>query len=128
MAFDTIQRPKIADFLSSKDVDLDAGIDFVHAIGESVGSCDVLIAVIGKGWLTSRDQEGQRRLDDPEDFVRIEIVTALQRPQSASWNFSPARSTRNLMRCFAWPNPGTPSSERFSLCDFGIYFALFLVR
>jgi TIR domain/SIR2-like domain len=61
------------------DVDLDAGIDFVQAIGESVGSCDVLIAVIGKGWLTSCDQEGQRRLDDPEDFLRVEIVTALKR-------------------------------------------------
>jgi hypothetical protein len=39
----------------------------------------VLIAVIGKGWLTSRDQEGERRLDNTEDFVRIEIATALKR-------------------------------------------------
>jgi hypothetical protein len=38
-----------------------------------------LIAVIGKGWLISRDQEGQRRLDNPEDFVRLEIATALKR-------------------------------------------------
>jgi TIR domain len=62
------------------DVDnLDPGVDFVEAIEQSVGSCDVLIAVIGKGWLTSRDQEGQRRLDNPDDFVRIEIATALKR-------------------------------------------------
>jgi hypothetical protein len=62
------------------DVDsVDLGEDFVKTIEETVGSCDVLIAVIGKDWLTSRDQAGQRRLDNPEDFVRIEIATALKR-------------------------------------------------
>jgi hypothetical protein len=48
-------------------------------VEQTVGSCDVMIAVIGKGWLTARDYEGQRRLDNPEDFVRIEIATALKR-------------------------------------------------
>ena len=62
------------------DVDsIDLGEDFVKTIEETVGSCDVLIAVIGKGWLTSCDQEGKRRLDNPDDFVRIEIATALKR-------------------------------------------------
>src|SRR5258708_5078583 len=62
------------------DVDsVGLGEDFVKTIEETVGSCDVLIAVIGKDWLTSCDQEGQRRLDNPEDFVRIEIATALDR-------------------------------------------------
>jgi hypothetical protein len=62
------------------DVDsVDLGEDFVKTIEQTVGSCDVLIAVIGKGWLTSCDQEGQRRLDNQEDFVRIEIATALKR-------------------------------------------------
>ena len=62
------------------DVDsVDLGEDFVKTIEKTVGSCDVLIAVIGKGWLSSCDQEGQRRLDNPEDFVRIEIATALKR-------------------------------------------------
>src|SRR6266446_534261 len=62
------------------DVDnLDAGIDFVQAIGESVASCDVLIAVIGGRWLISSDEEGRRLLDNPDDFVRIEIATALKR-------------------------------------------------
>jgi hypothetical protein len=58
------------------DVNLEPGIDFVEA---SVGSCDALIAVIGKRWLTSSDEEGKRRLDNPEDFVRLEIATALKR-------------------------------------------------
>jgi hypothetical protein len=62
------------------DVDnLDPGVDFVKAIEESVGSCDVLIAVIGRRWLISSDEEDRRRLDNSEDFVRIEIATALKR-------------------------------------------------
>jgi hypothetical protein len=61
------------------DVDLDPGIDFFQAIEASVGSCDVLIAVIGKRWLLSPDEGGKRRLDNLEDFVRLEIATALER-------------------------------------------------
>ena len=62
------------------DVDnLDLGVDFVAAIEKSVGSCDVLIAVMGRQWSTSSDEEGNRRLNNPEDFVRIEIATALKR-------------------------------------------------
>jgi hypothetical protein len=62
------------------DVDsLDLGIDFVKAIEESVASCDVLVAVIGRRWLVSANKEGRRRLDNPEDFVRLEIATALKR-------------------------------------------------
>jgi hypothetical protein len=62
------------------DVDsLDLGIDFVKEIEGSVGSCEVLIAVIGGRWLTSSNEKRRRRLDDPEDFVRIEIATALRR-------------------------------------------------
>jgi TPR repeat protein len=61
------------------DVDLDLGVDFAKAIEESVASCDVLLAVIGKQWLSSADEKGRRRLDNPEDFVRLEIGTALKR-------------------------------------------------
>jgi hypothetical protein len=62
------------------DVDtLKPGVDFFRAIEKSVGSCDVLIAIIGTQWLSCSDAEGRRRLDDPEDFVRVEIATALRR-------------------------------------------------
>ena len=54
-------------------------LDFVEAIQDAVGSCDVLLAVIGRQWLTSTDHQGQRRLDNPEDFVHLEILTALER-------------------------------------------------
>jgi hypothetical protein len=62
------------------DVDnLEPGADFVEAIEASVGSCDAFIAVIGKRWLSSSDEEGKPRLDNPDDFVRLEIATALKR-------------------------------------------------
>lgn len=48
-------------------------------ISEAVNACDVLLAVIGQGWLTIADERGARRLDNPADFVRLEIQTALQR-------------------------------------------------
>ena len=62
------------------DIDtIEPGLDFVAVIREAVGSCDGLIAVIGRQWLTSADAVGQRRLDNPEDFVRVEITAALKR-------------------------------------------------
>ena len=63
-------------------MDLDAiglGEDFVEAIETTVAKCDVLIAVIGNNWLISKDEHGGRRLDNPQDFVRMEIGTALKR-------------------------------------------------
>jgi TIR domain len=63
-----------------KDVDsIDFGDDFVEEIGAAVGSTDVLLALIGDKWLAVPDEHGARRLDDPEDFVRIEIEAALTR-------------------------------------------------
>ena len=62
------------------DVDnLDPGSDFLEAVRTSVGSCEVLVAVIGKHWLIASDEEGRRRLENPDDLVRLEIATALQR-------------------------------------------------
>lgn len=62
------------------DVDSIApGEDFINVIENAVGACEVLIAVIGRNWLTATDQNGTRRLDNPDDFIRIEIATALTR-------------------------------------------------
>ncbi len=63
-----------------KDVDtIQLGDDFVQVIARAVGSCDVLLALIGDRWLTITDAHGRRRLDDPDDFVRVEIEAALTR-------------------------------------------------
>jgi hypothetical protein len=58
---------------------IEAGVDFVEVLENAVGSCDVLLAVIGREWVTSSDKNGRRRLDDPRDFIRLEISTALAR-------------------------------------------------
>jgi hypothetical protein len=60
------------------DVDnIAPGLDFVQVLNEEVARCDVVIAVIGKNWLSAADETGERRLDNPEDFVRIELESAL---------------------------------------------------
>jgi hypothetical protein len=62
-----------------KDVDsIEPGDDFVEVITAAVASCAVLLAVIGDRWLMALGQDG-RRLDDPGDFVRLEIEAALAR-------------------------------------------------
>jgi class 3 adenylate cyclase/tetratricopeptide (TPR) repeat protein len=62
------------------DVDrLALGRDFVEAIDREVGSCDVMIALIGRNWLSVADADGRPRLEDPSDYVRLEIEAALTR-------------------------------------------------
>jgi hypothetical protein len=58
---------------------LKPGIDYVEAIEQSIGVCDILIVLIGRRWLTAVDESGHRRLDDPADLHRIEIASALKR-------------------------------------------------
>jgi hypothetical protein len=63
-----------------RDIDsLEPGLDFSEAIERTLESSEVLVAVIGKNWLTATDAAGQRRLENPDDFVRVEIATALKR-------------------------------------------------
>jgi hypothetical protein len=54
------------------------GRDFRKAIDESIHKCSVLLAVVGRDWLGSKNASGLRRLDDETDFVRLEIASALQ--------------------------------------------------
>jgi hypothetical protein len=63
------------------DVDgIQPGQDFSKVLEAAVGSCRVLLAVIGQGWVNAHDEKGLRRLEDPHDWVRVEIESALQRP------------------------------------------------
>jgi hypothetical protein len=60
------------------DVDnIEPGMDFVRVLEEQISKCDVVLAVIGKGWVDALDERNARRLDNPEDWVRIEISSAL---------------------------------------------------
>ncbi|MEO0981344.1 MAG: SUMF1/EgtB/PvdO family nonheme iron enzyme [Pseudomonadota bacterium] len=63
------------------DVDnIPAGVDFVKHLDARVGECEAMLVAIGGHWLDTKDPEtGARRLDDPDDFVRIEIESALKR-------------------------------------------------
>jgi uncharacterized membrane protein YhaH (DUF805 family) len=62
------------------DVDaIEPGVDFVASLDRQVSSCAAFIAVIGPGWLTALSADGHRRLDDPSDYVRVEIESALKR-------------------------------------------------
>ena len=75
---------RLAGVLGSDNVffDVDSiapGVDFIDTLSDRVGRCDALVALIGKQWLTIADAEKRRRLDDPNDFVRIEIEAALNR-------------------------------------------------
>ncbi len=64
-------------FMDVEDIEL--GLDFVEAIDKSLTSCGVLLVLIGKEWLSCVDEDGQPRLDNPEDFVRMEVASALHR-------------------------------------------------
>ena len=63
-----------------KDVDsIPMGVDFRSYLDEQVAKCEVFLAVIGRDWMQNLGSEGKSRLDDPGDFVRIEIESALKR-------------------------------------------------
>ncbi len=58
---------------------IDPGENFVRRIEQALDSVDAVIVLIGDRWLTLRNEDGQARIDDPADFVHIEIATALTR-------------------------------------------------
>ncbi len=55
------------------------GDDYTVSIDKALHGCDVLLVLIGQQWLDIRDEAGRRRLDDPADYVRVEIAKALAR-------------------------------------------------
>ena len=60
-------------FLDSESID--AGADYVHELTSRVRRSEVLLAVVGPGWLARR-ADGTRALDDPADWIRRELVEA----------------------------------------------------
>jgi hypothetical protein len=50
---------------------IEPGADFAEMIVRAVEACRVLVVVIGSGWLSAADERGRRRIDDPDDWVRL---------------------------------------------------------
>jgi hypothetical protein len=61
------------------DVDMQAGAKFQSVLELRLAKCKVLLALIGAGWSDAQDDAGNRRLNDPNDWVRLEIARALKR-------------------------------------------------
>lgn len=62
------------------DIDtLTPGQDFVQVIEDALADCEIVLVLIGRHWLNARDRRNRRRLDNPDDFVRLEIEGALLR-------------------------------------------------
>ena len=77
-------RDRLAQAFGEKNLFMDvdsipAGVDFLKYLDKQVAACDVILVVIGKNWLDSKDESGRRRLDNPDDFVAVEIAAALAR-------------------------------------------------
>jgi TIR domain-containing protein len=76
---DRLQREFGRDLLFMDVDSIPLGTNFVNVIGDEVAKCEALLALMGPGWLDARDEKGKRRLENPDDFVRVEIGTALKR-------------------------------------------------
>jgi cytochrome c2 len=64
-----------------KDVDnIPVGAEFGDYIKSTLSRCSVALILIGPNWAAAADRDGRRRLDDPHDWVRVEIETALGTP------------------------------------------------
>ena len=61
------------------DVDMRAGAKFPVVLEERLAACKVMLVLIGTGWINAQDDQGRRRLDNPDDWVRLEIARALKR-------------------------------------------------
>lgn len=57
--------------------DIAPGEDFLEKIRAIIDWSQAVVVLIGPTWLTTTDTQGQRRLDNPHDVVRLEIATAL---------------------------------------------------
>ena len=59
------------------DLSMEPGINFVDRITEVVASCHVLLVLMGPRWATPLEEGPQASIEDPDDFVRLEVETAL---------------------------------------------------
>jgi formylglycine-generating enzyme required for sulfatase activity len=80
MIYDAFQRALPREHLFMDIDSIPPGADFVEILEREVGECEIMLALIGSGWIGATDPKtGRRRLDNQNDFVRIEIRAALRR-------------------------------------------------
>lgn len=72
-------RPRLPGTALFMDDKLGGGTDFIKELEGKAAGSDLFVCMIGPGWLAARNTAGERRLDEPQDFVRNEIFWALQR-------------------------------------------------
>jgi hypothetical protein len=77
--YDSLQQQFSSDQIFFDIDNIEPGLSFVEVIEERVAASDVILVVIGPGWIGSRDADGRCRLDDPADLVRVEVETGLRR-------------------------------------------------
>ena len=77
--YDTLARYFGQDRVFMDITNIRGGEDFVQRLDDTLATAGVFVVVIGKTWLNVTNGDGQRRLDDPNDFVRREVETALAR-------------------------------------------------
>ena len=98
------------------DVDnIPAGVDFAGHLSAQVAACDVFLAIVGPNWLNATGETGGRRIDDPDDFVRIEIAAALTRnirviPVTIDGARLPKADELPFLLCTSLNRPITPTS------------------
>ena len=86
-------------FLDNRSIP--AGADFVEELLGRLRACSVLLVVIGRHWLTLTDRTGQRRIDDPADWVRREIAPCGKGRCRAGWG--PPRAAPVPPGTTGWP-------------------------
>jgi TIR domain len=77
---DELRRHFPPDEVFQDIVSIDPGANFRDTLEKALGSAAVMLAIIGRGWLSATDKQGRRRLDLPGDFVRLEVAESLRRP------------------------------------------------
>jgi TIR domain/Pentapeptide repeats (8 copies) len=73
---------RLANWLGEENVFMDVdsiglGVDFADEVDRLLGSCSIMIVIIGRAWLDAHDEDGRKRLDDPDDWVRLEVSHGL---------------------------------------------------
>lgn len=72
-------RARFGDLVFQDVDDIPDGEVFSDVIDRALKSCNVALIVIGRDWATTNDDQGRRRLDDPDDWVRVETAMVLAR-------------------------------------------------